>query len=174
MKEFLSRRFVRTVLAMTGLLATVGGPIPTTPPKLEAFKSNGCSVFPDGDTFGCCYVHDMSYWAGGTAVDRRRADRGLEQCVADVTGNRAVSGLMYAAVTIFGTPGVPTRVEWGYGWGDSRQVSYTALTRAEQDQVDAHKQAACQTFTHNTATGRFMIDQTHWLRAVDREQMCEK
>ena len=176
MKEFFADRLVRAVFAVTGLIATVGGPVPTKAPKLQAFKSNGCSIFPDGDTYGCCYVHDMKYWAGGTAADRRKADRELQQCAADVTPNlavgHAVGGIMYAAVTIFGAPGVPTRVKWGYGWDDTRQIGYNPLTSDEQSQVDAHKKDACATFIPDPETGRYMIDGTHWLRPVDVKEMC--
>jgi hypothetical protein len=182
LKEFFGDRLVRAVLTITGLVATVGGPVPKAVPTLPKFVSNGCSVFPDGNSFGCCYVHDMAYWVGGTAAERRRADRALELCVADVTenpvigndlvGNHVVGGLMYAAVSLFGLPGVPTKVNWGYGWGDTRQISYAALTRAEQDQVNTRKQEACRTFTRDPDTGRTMIDAIHWMREIDVNQMC--
>jgi hypothetical protein len=71
------RGLVRFVFALTGLVATVGGPAPTGVPTQPSFSSNGCSVLPDGNAYGCCYVHDMAYWVGGTAADRRRADRAL-------------------------------------------------------------------------------------------------
>ena len=171
MKDFFADRLVRALFVVTGLITTVGGPVPNTPPKLEAFSSNGCSVFPDGPTYGCCYVHDMAYWAGGTAAERRKADRALELCAGDVS-NHVVGGIMYAAVTIFGTPGVPTRVQWGYGWEDSRQIGYSELTRAERDQVDARKQDACKTLTLDADSGRYMIDSTHWIRDVDFQQLC--
>jgi len=183
LKEFFGERLVRAVLAITGLIATVGGPVPNAVPKLPAFTSNGCSVFPDGNAFGCCYVHDMAYWVGGTAAERRKADRALEQCVAEVTGtpvlgndlvgNHVVGGLMYTAVSLFGLPGVPSRVRWGYGWGDTRQVSYAPLTRSEQDQVNLRKQEACKTFTRDPGTGRTLVDATHWMREIDVTQMCE-
>jgi hypothetical protein len=183
MKDFFAVRLVRTVFVLTGLVATVGGPKPKAPvPILPPFVSNGCSVFPDGNAYGCCYVHDMAYWVGGTAADRRRADRALEQCVADVTGNpvigndlvgnHVVGGLMYLAVSLFGLPGVPTRVQWGYGWGDTRQISYEPLTPAEQSEADARKQDACRTLTRDAVSGRYMIDTVHWIRETDAHQMC--
>ncbi len=187
MKELFADRLVRAIFAATGLIATVGGPRPVSAPKLEAFASNGCSVFPDGNTFGCCYVHDMAYWKGGTAAERRKADRALEQCAADVThnpvignpviahqkiGNHVVGGLMYVAVSLFGLPGVPTRVEWGYGWGETRQVGYHPLTPTELEQVDARKQDACRALTPDPAAKRYMIDTTHWIREGDVQQIC--
>ncbi|HEX5069427.1 MAG TPA: hypothetical protein VFV78_04360 [Vicinamibacterales bacterium] len=173
---------MKAVFVLTGLVTTVGGPPPKAAPTLPPFISNGCSVFPDGNAYGCCYVHDFSYWVGGTQADRRRADRALEQCVADVTGNpvigndlvgnHVVGGLMYVAVSLFGLPGVPTRVNWGYGWGDTRQTSYAALTPNERSQAEARKQEACRTFTRDSGTGRYMIDSVHWLRESDARQLC--
>jgi hypothetical protein len=174
MKPFFGDRVVRAVLAVVGLTTTVGGPVPDATPKLGTFTSNGCSVFPDGDTFGCCYIHDLAYWSGGTAADRRHADRALEQCVADVTGNHAIGGVMYLGVTLFGLPGVPTRVQWGYGWGESRQTSYAALKPHERAQVNARKRELCGTFTRDADTGRYMTDGTHWIREVDARQMCRE
>lgn len=175
MKEFFGEKLVKGVLGLLGLTATVGGVLPKSPPMLAPFVSNGCSVFPEGDTFACCYVHDMAYWAGGTIADRRRADLSLHQCVVDVTGrNYVASGVMYAAVTIFGLPGVPTRVRWGYGWGDSRQVSYNALTAAERTQLDTRQQELCRTFRTGPQPERVWVDAEHWIRARDAELMCAR
>jgi hypothetical protein len=159
---------------MLGLTATVGGGVPpSSPPSISAFKSTGCSVFPDGNAYGCCYVHDMAYWEGGTAADRRRADLALHQCVVNVTGwNYASSGLMYAAVTIFGLPGVPTRVKFGYGWGDSRPVGYHALTPEERALVDARKQELCKSYTPAPDPEKVLVDNVHWIRAGDARSMC--
>ena len=173
MKEFFGEKLVRGVLTLLGLTVTVGGVLPKSPPMLAPFSSNGCSVFPEGDTFACCYVHDMAYWAGGTASDRRRADLNLHQCVVDVTGrNYVASGIMYTAVSIFGLPGVPTRVRWGYGWGDSRQVSYNALTPPELAQVHARKQELCRNFTTGSEPQKVWVDAGHWIRAKDADVMC--
>jgi len=172
MREFFGGKLVRGVLAVLGLTATVGGPPPTPPLRLSAFVSNGCSVFPEGDTFACCYVHDMAYWEGGTASDRRRADLNLHQCVAGLTGNYVESGLMYVAVSLFGLPGVPTRVQWGYGWDDSRQVGYAALTPAEQALVASRKQELCLAYTPGPDPDKVMVDGEHWIRASDAKQLC--
>ena len=173
MKQFLSGKLVRGLLGILGLTATVGGPVPATTPAIAAFASNGCSVFPEGSSFACCYVHDMKYWQGGTLSERRRADLALHQCVVDVTGgNYFASGLMYAAVSIFGLPGIPTRVQWGYGWADSRQVSYSPLTPAERAQVDARKQELCRAFTPSPEPDKYVVDGEHWIRADDARQLC--
>ena len=172
MKKFFAGKLVRGVLAVLGLTATVGGPVPKNPPAISAFTSNGCSVFPEGDSFACCYVHDMVYWQGGTASDRRRADLALHQCVVNITGNYLASGMMYTAVSLFGMPGVPTRVKWGYGWGDTRQEGYAALTNAELALVDTRKQELCRTYTPGPSSDKYLVDGKHWIRASDARQMC--
>lgn len=172
MKQFLGVRLVRGLLALFGLTATVGGPVPASVPTISAFTSNGCSVFPEGDAFGCCYVHDMAYWQGGTAAERRRADLALHRCVVDVTGNYVESGLMYAAVSLFGLPGVPSRVQWGYGWADSRQISYKPLTPAERAQVELRRQELCRAYAPGPVPDRVLVDSKHWIRAVDAIQLC--
>ncbi len=88
---------------------------------------------------GCCYAHDVLYWAG-PAVDglrlRLEGDRALRRCVVALPEPRLgewsrrlglpvatlrlllarVAELMYAAVRLGGGPctGLPWR--WGYGW----------------------------------------------------------
>lgn len=173
MKEFFGAKLVRGVLAVMGLTTVVGGVPPTSPPQLSVFKSNGCSVFPEGSVDACCYVHDMTYWQGGTSSERRQADLALHQCVAQVTGrNYVASGLIYSAVSIFGLPGVPTRVKWGYGWGDTRQVGYNPLTASERALVDAHKQELCKSYTIGSDPDRVLVDGERWIRATDARSMC--
>jgi hypothetical protein len=173
MKGFFGDRLVRGVLAVIGLTTTVGGPVPAHPPAISAFVSNGCSVFPENDTYACCYMHDMAYWQGGTLSERRRADLALHQCVVDVTGGNYVeSGLIYAAVSIFGLPGIPTRVQWGYGWGDSRQTSYNALTPAEHALAESRKQDLCHGFTAGPDPDKYLVDSKHWIRATDARPLC--
>jgi hypothetical protein len=173
MKTWFGAKFYRAVFAVVGLTTTVGGPVPTTAPVLGVFTSNGCSVFPDGgEVFGCCYVHDFSYFVGGTAADRRRADRALHRCVTDVTGDHVTSGVMYLGVTLFGLPGVPTRVQWGYGWSTTRQTGYAPLAPVERAQVDARRQEVCRAFTRQASTGDYLIDGTHRIRAADARTLC--
>ena len=38
--------------------------------------------------------------------------------------------------------------------------------------MTARKQDACGALIYDSGTGRHMIDGTHWLRAVDVQQMC--
>ncbi len=90
--------------------------------QLHPFKSDGCSVFPDGklstgknEWLHCCFVHDISYWVGGTKLEKEFADDELNQCVSKAT-NRSQGEMMELGVEIGGSPqtGLPWR--FGYGW----------------------------------------------------------
>ena len=106
--------------------------------KLRSFTTDGCSAFPDGSRedkqlwLTCCTRHDLAYWQGGTRTERRSADRALQACVAEV-GKPALAKLMLAGVRVGGTPYLPTRFRWGYGWPYFR--GYKALSPEEQQRV---------------------------------------
>lgn len=108
--------------------------------ELQPFESDGCSSFPDG-TFqqselwlSCCTDHDYAYWQGGTYRDRMNADQALRSCVASV-GEAEVALIMLVGVRVGGTPFLPTRFRWGYGWPYLR--GYKALSDKELEQVEA-------------------------------------
>lgn len=108
--------------------------------ELAPFTSDGCSAFPDGTHeqgqlwLSCCVAHDVAYWQGGTYEERVAADLGLQQCVAKV-GDSRIAGIMLAGVRVGGTPYLPTRFRWGYGWPYPR--GYQKLTAEELEQVQA-------------------------------------
>ena len=85
---------------------------PQSPNKNPAFKPNGCSFWPDMDYGGCCDTHDMAYFEGGTAEERKIADIELMRCVA-ARGRPVVAFIMYCGVRTFGAPLWPTRLRWG-------------------------------------------------------------
>lgn len=106
--------------------------------ELQAFTSDGCSSFPDGTPaqnvlwLQCCTAHDLAYWKGGTYRERVAADQALRDCVSDV-GEPAIAALMLAGVRVGGTPFLPTRFRWGYGWPYPR--FYAELSEQEVEQV---------------------------------------
>ncbi|GJM08103.1 MAG: hypothetical protein DHS20C11_03790 [Lysobacteraceae bacterium] len=113
--------------------------------ELAPFTTDGCSSFPDG-TFeqqalwlDCCTVHDLAYWQGGTREQRMQADEALRECVANV-GEPTIAKLMLAGVRVGGTPYLPTRFRWGYGWPFTR--GYTPLNNAELEQIASALAAA--------------------------------
>jgi hypothetical protein len=106
--------------------------------QLKDFTSDGCSSFPDG-TFAqnelwleCCKEHDLTYWQGGTYSERLDADKQLRECVAQV-GEPAIANLMLGGVRVGGTPILPTRFRWGYGWDYPRW--YGPLSEEEEEMV---------------------------------------
>jgi hypothetical protein len=86
------------------------------------------------DWCSCCFEHDIAYWQGGTEAERAIADRALEACVAQKTGDDAFARLMYTGVRAGGSPYFYNWYRWGYGWGYERK--YQSLTPAEQFRAD--------------------------------------
>jgi len=127
----------------------------STESELQAFSSDGCSLFPDSslisesDWCSCCFEHDLAYWRGGTAAEREKADSVLRDCVTGKTGNEALGMMMYEGVRLGGSPHFYSWYRWGYGWGYERK--YQALSPAETEAADelirkyfaANEMAAC-------------------------------
>ena len=70
---------------------------------------------PDGSWQSCCVEHDMAYWCGGSAEERRATDALFRACVTD-HGGRALAALLYWSVRVSGNPWLPVYWRWGYGW----------------------------------------------------------
>lgn len=126
-------RYIQVLLALLLISSQVQAD------TLKPFTSDGCSSFPDG-TFeqntlwlSCCTDHDLAYWQGGTSNDRSIADQALKDCVAQV-GEPEIALLMLAGVRVGGTPLLPTKFRWGYGW--SYPKFYGELSLEEQQQVN--------------------------------------
>jgi hypothetical protein len=81
------------------------------------FKGDGCTLFPDGNYRECCYLHDLDYFKGGTAAERRQSDKRLYRCVRSKKGwqNEMAAPVMYLGVRLFGVQGLPTPFRWGFG-----------------------------------------------------------
>jgi len=87
---------------------------PRTPPETR-FVTDGCSLWLD-DGWGepCCVEHDIRYWCGGGAKERRAADASLRACV-DANAPGWVAEMMWLGVRVGGHPIFPTPYRWGYG-----------------------------------------------------------
>jgi hypothetical protein len=120
--------FLMTVLPLCGCSA-----------EIEAFTSDGCSLFPDRslitgeDWCQCCFQHDLAYWQGGTAAQRQKADEALRNCIHKQTGDAKLAELMYSGVRFGGSPYFYNWYRWGYGWGYERK--YAPLSEKEKAQV---------------------------------------
>jgi hypothetical protein len=81
------------------------------------FKSDGCSLFPDGDYRDCCVAHDLVYFSGGSWKARWQADNQLRKCVADKKGfqHKPLSIMMWLGVRAGGVPWLPMPFRWGFG-----------------------------------------------------------
>lgn len=81
----------------------------------HAFTSDGCSMWPNVAWVDCCIEHDIEYWCGGSARDRKRADESLRRCVAE-RGPIGMGAIMYIGARTGGIPWQPFPWRWGYGW----------------------------------------------------------
>ncbi len=81
------------------------------------FKSDGCSLFPDGDYLDCCVAHDKAYYVGGSWTKRWRADKKLFKCVVAKKGlkHKIIAPLMWLGVRVGGVHWLPTSFRWGFG-----------------------------------------------------------
>ncbi len=86
----------------------------TMPPD---FKSDGCTLFPDGNYCDCCVEHDKDYYFGGTRKERWRSDKRLYKCVSSRKGwqNKLIAPIMLVGVRIGGVSFLPTPFRWGFG-----------------------------------------------------------
>ena len=113
---------------VTAMCILVLLPVSASAASLKPFTSDGCSSFPDGTLaqktlwLNCCTAHDLAYWKGGTYDERVEADIALKDCVEEV-GEEEIALLMLAGVRVGGTPFLPTRFRWGYGWGCAGRVT---------------------------------------------------
>jgi hypothetical protein len=89
---------------------------PRLPPE-KTFVTDGCSAWPDdGWADPCCVDHDIRYWCGGSARERRAADGEFRRCIREREPGW-LAGLMWFGVRLGGHPVFPTHYRWGYGRG---------------------------------------------------------
>jgi hypothetical protein len=85
--------------------------------NFATFKSDGCSLFPDGDYRNCCVAHDLAYFSGGSWTARWRADKNLYKCVVATKGfqHKLIAPVMWLGVRAGGLHFFPTPFRWGFG-----------------------------------------------------------
>ena len=101
----------------------------TEPRTMPAdFKSDKCSLFPDGDYCDCCVEHDKAYFFGGSFKERRHADIKLYKCVRAKKGfhHKIIAPLMYVGVRIGGVSWLPTSFRWGFGKTKKAKIKNTS------------------------------------------------
>jgi len=79
------------------------------------FKSDGCSLFWDGNYRDCCVAHDETYYFGGSLKERRSADKELYKCIRSKGNGKFLASIIYLGVRIGGVSFLPTPFRWGFG-----------------------------------------------------------
>ena len=169
MKGVVRRRDRLAALAVSVSLLAAGC---ASAADLRDFASDGCTLFPDGDYYGCCYVHDVAYWPGGTAEQRERADDALRACVEGVTGSATLAQVIFHAVRVGGVPELPTSYRWGFGWPYPHRKDYGPLTPDEEQQVADKTQRLCATLRPNPATGGYVVGPGKEITGAQGRQIC--
>ena len=114
------KQIILTIVLSTCLCVTAyadNGAKPATVTVPDNFKSDGCSLFPDGSYRDCCVEHDKAYYVGGSWRRRLNADDRLFKCVAGKKGihHKVVAPFMWVGVRVRGEGFLPTRIRWGFG-----------------------------------------------------------
>jgi len=84
------------------------------PPK--EFTTDSCTLWLNSifknDFTDICIEHDIEYWKGGSAEDRKHADVILRD---KINSKMPLMGdVMYLGARLFGHPLIPTPWRWGY------------------------------------------------------------
>ena len=138
----------------------------------ENFKSDGCSMFPDGCYKECCVEHDKAYFGGGSWSSRWKADRQLLKCVAKKKGwwHKPLAPLMWAGVRLGGAPFLPTPFRWGFGVKKSKNKTASAETTKK---MKAESEAATNETTEKDARGKKKTDKKNGDAKPDAESKPE-
>lgn len=109
-------RSISTSLVVLALFIAGATAQVNTCPELPAdFKSDGCSMFPDGNYRECCEAHDKAYFFGGSLKERRTADKELYRCVRSKGNGKFLASMIYVGVRVGGVSFLPTPFRWGFG-----------------------------------------------------------
>lgn len=106
------------VVVMWGLVTAASGQVPSDRQMPADFKSDNCTMFPDGNYADCCVEHDKEYYFGGSLKERRASDKRLKECVASKGRGwkrKLLASAMYIGVRIGGVHFLPTPFRWGFG-----------------------------------------------------------
>ncbi|MEJ7622743.1 MAG: hypothetical protein WKF34_02000 [Pyrinomonadaceae bacterium] len=82
------------------------------------FKTDKCTMFPDGNYADCCIEHDRDYHAGGSLKERSDSDKRLKQCVRSKGKGwrrRFLANMIWVGVRVGGVHFLPTPFRWGFG-----------------------------------------------------------
>ncbi len=104
------------------------------------FKSDVCTMFPDGSYGDCCVTHDLEYYKGeGSFKARLASDKRLYKCVRDKKGfkHKIIAATMYLGVRIGGVPFLPTPFRWGFGKSKIKKAKKKAeAEKTKKDRIE--------------------------------------
>lgn len=88
------------------------------------FKSDGCSLFPDGGYRKCWVEHDRAYFGGGSWTARWRADKNLYRCVAAAKGfqHKFIAPVMWLGVRADGFDFLPPPFRRGFRQNKDKRI----------------------------------------------------
>ena len=122
MKKFI---FILLLLCLFSLSALAqSGSASATKTIPADFKSDGCSLFPDGDYRNCCVEHDKAYYFGGSWRERRRADNKLFKCVAETKGfqHKFIAPVMWLGVRVGGVSFFADTFSLGFWQKENKRI----------------------------------------------------
>ena len=127
--------------------------------ELKPFTTDGCSMWIDGTLEQpnlwrhCCVAHDLDYWKGGSADERKASDARIQACVKTALGPR-MADYMYSNVRWGGSPYWMSTYRWGYGWSYFDGIwprGYKVPTPEEQLLIDQAMPAALKLIDEDAA-----------------------
>ncbi len=108
-------RYCLSLLLICLLTGGIYSQVKQDPAVPTDFKSDGCSLFPDGNYRECCVEHDKAYFIGGSLKERRTADKKLYRCVRSKGNGKFLASMIFVGVRIGGVSFLPTPFRWGFG-----------------------------------------------------------
>lgn len=131
MKQFIVLTLLTAILSLNIFGQNDSAAAPRQMPA--DFKSDGCSLFPDGKYRDCCVAHDTDYYFGGSCKARLKSDNRLFKCVAAKKGvyPKLIAPFMWLGVRVFGVSFLPTPFRWGFGKNKSAKTKEEAKPKKD-------------------------------------------
>jgi hypothetical protein len=109
------KRIPASLVVLALFVVGISAQVKTSPDLPDTFKTDGCSMFPDGNYRECCVEHDRAYFVGGSLRERRAADKELYRCVRSKGNGKLLASMIFVGVRVGGVSFLPTPFRWGFG-----------------------------------------------------------
>jgi len=108
--------------------------------ELKPFETDGCTFIIDKPIFSkkksfkyCCFLHDISYWIGGSRDQRSRSDKELRRCIKNES-NGFYGTIFYFGVRTGHLSPIKSRFKWGWGRSDDNFSVPTSFVLDKADE----------------------------------------